>query len=119
MPAKRNAEIQQPDEPIDFITLLEVRADELETFIEDWKRRSVIMEKADGFISDTLETSQLSDSAYQIINISHWSSYNKWLAATNNPTYAAQLAADHSRATHVKVTRGFYRPVAGGTHFYD
>lgn len=118
MPAERNEEIQKPDEPIDFITMLEVQADELDAFIEDWKRRSHIMEDADGFISDTLEKSQISNSAYQIVNISHWSSYNKWLDATNNPRYANQLAADHRTATHVKVTRGLYRPVAGTTRFY-
>lgn len=123
MPANRDPQIKQPEEPIEFITLLEVPAAELANFLADWRRRSHVMEAAAGFISDELEQSQLQDSQYQLINISRWASYEAWLNATNNPAYIAAFKADAaaypSRSPHVKVTRGLYRPVASTRHVYD
>lgn len=123
MPAERDPQIKAPNEPVEFINLLEVPADELDQFLTDWKRRSHVMEDAAGFISDELEQSLIEGSKYRLINISRWPSYNVWLEATNNPAYIEAFKADNaahpSQALHLQVTRGLYRPVAASRHVYD
>lgn len=83
MPAIRNTEIERSDEPFDSINLMEVPADQLTLFLEDWERRTALLKDAKGFISTTLEKSLLSGSKYSIIVISHWASYDLWLHTAN------------------------------------
>lgn len=62
-----------------------------------------------GFINANLLKSVLPDNRYQLINVSLWQSYDAWIAATNDPTYANQLSADLSHIKSIQVTRGMRR----------
>jgi len=119
MTVEKNPEIKNPEAPFDFINLLEVPEDEMDQFVTDWKRRSAVMGQEAGFISADLEKSLLKDHKYQIINVAHWQSYNAWVDANNDDTYSKKLANDLGGTNHVKVTRGFFRPVASYTHLYN
>ncbi len=116
--APRNAEIKSPESPFVFINLMQMRAEDVGPFVADWRRRSKIMGQMPAAIGSTLYRSVLPDSAFQIVNVSQWQSYNGFMEAINDSTYARELTSDLEHTPSIKLTRGFYRQVATYTHVY-
>ncbi|RRJ97574.1 hypothetical protein Ga0100231_003465 [Opitutaceae bacterium TAV4] len=115
---QKNPTIKHPEEPFTFINLMEIKEADIDRFVADWNERSKIMGQLPGYITATLYKSLLADSQYQLITVGQWQSYDAWVAANNNPTYAQQLSADLGQAPSIKLTRGFYRPTASSVHVY-
>ena len=119
MTIEKDLHFADPGEPFTFLNLFEMDKADVDQFVVDWKRRSAIMGQQLGFISANLLKSVLPNSRYQLVNVSFWQSYEAWVAANNDPTYADQLAANLDHTKSIQVTRGFYRPVAAYTHLYE
>ncbi len=116
---RKDPEIKFPDLPFVFINLMEMNANEVDSFVSDWQARSKTMGQMPAAMGSTLYRSLASNTAFQIVNVSQWQSYNGFIDANNNPSYSAKLAADLGHIPSIKLTRGFYRPVASYTHTYQ
>lgn len=114
-----NPEILSPESPFVFINLMEMKAEDISPFVLDWRVRSKIMGQMPAAMSSTLYRSLLADNAFQIINVSQWQSYNGFIAAVNDSRYARELGSDLKHVPSIKLTRGFYRPVAQYVHIYS
>lgn len=119
MPVEKNPALKNPEAPFVFINLFEIAEDDIEQFVSDWERRAKVMGQQPGFMSANVYKSLLPDNQFQLVNVAQWQSYDAWVAANNDPTYAQQLAEDLGHTPNVKVNRGFYRPVTSYTHLYD
>ena len=115
---QKDPEIKYPENPFVFINLMEMNAEDVSPFVLDWRVRSKVMGQMPAAIGSTLYRAVLSDSHFQIVNVSQWQSYNGFVDANNDPTYAQELNSDLSHTPSIKLTRGFYRPVASYTHIY-
>ncbi len=115
----KNPAITNPDAPFVFINLMEMEQKDIDPFLSSWKIRSQLTRKQPGSMGATLYKTMLPDSRYQIVNISQWQSYNAFVDGQNNPTYSSELAADLNQTASIKLTRGFFRPVAYYAHVYD
>ncbi len=118
MPAEKNPNFEKPDEPFTFINIFEIAEKDIDQFVSDWQSRSKIMGQMPGAITATLYKSVLPENKFQLVNVSLWQSYNAFLDATNDQTYAKRLSDDLDHTPSIKINRGFYRPVATTTHFY-
>lgn len=118
MTLERIAELQNPEAPFTFINLFEIDEADIEQFLSDWNERSKIMGQMPGYIRADIYKSLLPDHQYQLINVSHWQSYDAFLAANNDPQYAQQLNNDLNNMPEMNIHRGYFRPVASYTHLY-
>ncbi len=116
---KKDPEIKFPEQPFVFINLMEMSAADVGPFVADWRVRSRIMGQMRAAMGSTLYRSLLPDHTFQIVNVSQWQSYNGFVDANNNPVYAEKLAADLGHTPSIKLTRGFYRPVATYAQTYS
>ncbi len=117
--AEKDPEIKFPELPFVFINLMEMGADDIDPFVADWRVRSKIMGQMHSAMGSTLYRSVLPDNTFPIVNVSQWQSYNGFIDANNDPVYAEKLTADLGHIPSIKLTRGFYRPVASHTHTYN
>ncbi|MDR2981384.1 MAG: antibiotic biosynthesis monooxygenase [Puniceicoccales bacterium] len=115
---QKDPEIESPGLPFVFINLMEMSAEDISPFVLDWRVRSKIMGQMPAAMGSTLYRALLPDNTYQIVNVSQWQSYDGFIEANNNPAYAQELTSDLRHTPSIKLTRGFYRPVATYTHIY-
>ena len=116
---KKDPAISQAEVPFVFINLMEMAPQDISPFIADWKSRSQLTRQQLGSMTATLYKTILPDSRYQIVNISQWQSYDAFVNGQNDPSYSARLEADLNQTASIKLTRGFFRPVAYCAHLYD
>ncbi len=116
--AKKDPEIKFLEKPFVFINLMEMNSEDIASFVSDWKVRSKIMGQMSAAMGSTLYRSVEQDSTFKIVNVSQWQSYSGFIDANNDPAYAEKLEADLGHTSSIKLTRGFYRPVATYTHIY-
>lgn len=117
--AQKDPRIKFPELPFVFINLMEMKTEDVYSFIADWKTRSKLMGQMPAAMGSTLYHSVLPDNNFQIVNVSQWQSYNGFIDAINDPTYAEQLSSDLGHTPSIKLIRGFYRPVASYMKTYE
>lgn len=101
------------DGPITFINVFEIPVDEIDTFIAQWEHRSRLMISADGFISAELHRATDSETQFQLINVTKWTSRAHFEAATTAPQFRSELDAYASAPSATWTAhRGIYRTVA-------
>lgn len=79
------------DHGVTFINVLEIPADEIDGFIEQWRERAKIMSAAPGFRDVRLHRALLPDARFQLVNVAHWDSAEACTAAGANPAVVAAV----------------------------
>ncbi|MFE7722454.1 antibiotic biosynthesis monooxygenase family protein [Nocardia rhizosphaerihabitans] len=97
------------DQGVTFINVIEVSADEVDGFIEQWRERVTLMRTAPGFRDVRLHRALLPDSRFQLVNVAHWDSAEACEAAGLNPTVVASV--DQARQV-ARANPALYRVVA-------
>ncbi len=113
----KKTDIPNPGEPVVFIHLIEIPAQDIERFVTDWNERAKTVGQQPGHMTSTLYRSLLADARYQIISIAQWQSYDAWATANNNRA-DARLSQGTVHAKDIQLPRHFYRPVAWSTNTY-
>ncbi|MER6138599.1 antibiotic biosynthesis monooxygenase family protein [Streptomyces sparsogenes] len=78
-------------ESVTFINVIELPADEVDTFVEQWRERAKLMRDAPGFQDSRLHRAKLPDARFQLVNVAHWDSTEAWEAATANPAFRSAV----------------------------
>lgn len=76
---------------VTFINVIELPADEVDAFVEQWRERAKLMRDAPGFRDSRLHRAKLSEARFQLVNVAHWDSAEAWEAATANPEFQAAV----------------------------
>ena len=79
-------------DPVTLINVFEVPADEVDAFVEDWKRRADIMAAAPGFGGFRLYRALSKDSRFQLVNVAQWESAEHLAAARSDPAFQEQIS---------------------------
>ncbi len=99
--------------PYTFINVFEIDPDAIDTFIERWLPRSRFMRSAPGYIDGTLYRAVTSDTRFQLVNLTNWTSRAAHEAATGNPEYREELNQFLTDlGSKLVVNRGHYETVA-------
>lgn len=100
------------ESPITFINVFDIPASEIDTFISQWEHRSRLISTADGFISAELHRAIDTETEFQLINVSKWSSRAHFEAATQAPEFRRELDSYASAPTSTWTAhRGIYHTV--------
>ncbi|ABK64712.1 antibiotic biosynthesis monooxygenase family protein [Mycobacterium avium] len=101
------------DEPVTFVNIFEIPAEQVDDFIAAWRARSRLMADAPGHRGAELLRATSPTAEFQLINVSRWDSMAAHEAATARPQYQQELQAFTSRPD-IDMTphRGFYRVAA-------
>ncbi|GHF14501.1 putative monooxygenase [Amycolatopsis deserti] len=76
---------------VTFINVIELPADEVDAFVEQWRERAKLMRDAPGFRDSRLHRAKLPDARFQLVNVAHWDSAEAWRSATTNPAFQAAV----------------------------
>ncbi|MGW4769249.1 DJ-1/PfpI family protein [Nocardia sp. NPDC004278] len=83
-------------EGVTFVNAIELPAERIEEFVEQWRERAALMRTAPGFRDVRLHRAILPDARFQLVNIAHWDSVEACEAAGLNRTVVASV--DEARA---------------------
>lgn len=97
------------DNGVVFINAIELPAEEVDGFIEQWHARVAIMATAPGFRDVRLHRALLPNARFQLVNIAHWDSAEACEAAGGHPTVTASVAEAQKTAS---ANPALYRVVA-------
>ncbi|MER7346563.1 antibiotic biosynthesis monooxygenase family protein [Streptomyces aurantiacus] len=97
------------DQGVTFINVIEISADQVDEFIEQWRERVALMSTAPGFRDVRLHRALLPDARFQLVNIAHWDSAEACEAAGANPTVLASVSQAERIAD---ASPGLYQVVA-------
>ncbi|NNH73087.1 antibiotic biosynthesis monooxygenase [Nocardia uniformis] len=79
------------DDGVTFINVLDIPADRIDGFIEQWRERAKLMRDAPGFRDVRLHRALLPDARFQLVNVAHWDSAEACAAAGANPAVVASV----------------------------
>ncbi|MFE7797978.1 antibiotic biosynthesis monooxygenase family protein [Nocardia sp. NPDC057440] len=79
------------DTGITFINVIEIPADQVDEFLENWHDRAKLMQTAPGFRDVRLHRALLSDTRFQLVNVAHWDSAEACEAAGANPAVVSSV----------------------------
>ncbi|MFE3444140.1 antibiotic biosynthesis monooxygenase family protein [Nocardia sp. NPDC059180] len=79
------------DNGVTFINVLEVPAEQVDAFIEQWRGRAALMRTAPGFRDVRLHRALLPDARFQLVNVAHWDSVEACEAAGINQAVVASV----------------------------
>ncbi|MER7050907.1 antibiotic biosynthesis monooxygenase family protein [Streptomyces sp. NPDC000351] len=98
-----------PGTAVTFINIFEIPADHLDAFITEWEQRAALMSTKPGFIDSRLHRAHRSETRFQLVNVSHWTSREAWEAGTADPEFRKRTRAvqEDSRVL-VTSSRGLY-----------
>ncbi|MEV0248960.1 antibiotic biosynthesis monooxygenase family protein [Nocardia sp. NPDC050712] len=97
------------DQGVTFINTIELPAEEVDGFIEQWRERVAIMAAARGFRDVRLHRALLPDARFQLVNIAHWDSAEACEAAGSHAAVTASVAQARKTAS---ANPALYRVVA-------
>ncbi|NEW40110.1 antibiotic biosynthesis monooxygenase [Nocardia cyriacigeorgica] len=97
------------DQGVTFINVLEVPAEHVDAFVEQWRERAALMRTAPGFRDVRLHRALLPDARFQLVNVAHWDSAEACEAAGMNPAVVASV--DDARKV-ASANPGLYEVVA-------
>jgi heme-degrading monooxygenase HmoA len=74
---------ETPDaEAITLINVFEIRPDDVEQFLQEWRQRAQFLGRQPGFRSLRLHRALNADSRFQLVNVAEWDSAEALQAAT-------------------------------------
>ncbi|MFD0000537.1 antibiotic biosynthesis monooxygenase family protein [Nocardia sp. NPDC127526] len=97
------------DQGVTFINAIELPADRIDEFIEQWRARAALMRTAPGFRDVRLHRALLPGARFQLVNVAHWDSAEACEAAGMNPAVVASV--DEARQV-ASANPGLYEVVA-------
>lgn len=74
-------------EPITLINVFEIRADDVEKFLQEWRERAQFMGRQPGFRSLRLHRALNPQSRFQLVNVAEWDSAEALQAATAQDSF--------------------------------
>jgi quinol monooxygenase YgiN len=77
---------------VTLINVFELPADEVDTFVEQWRVRAKLVGDAPGIRDFQLHKAKLPDTRFQLVNVAHWDSVEALEAAMANPAFQKALA---------------------------
>lgn len=92
--------------PVTLINVFEIPAEQVETFLADWKERAQIMITMPGFRDLRMHRAMSSDTRFQLVNVAHWDSAEALRAAQ------AATANRVPTANAIVANPGLYQVVA-------
>ncbi|MBF4997415.1 antibiotic biosynthesis monooxygenase [Nocardia sp. BSTN01] len=84
---------------VTFVNVIEIPADRIDEFVEQWRARARIMRAAPGFRDVRLHRALLPDARFQLINVAHWDSVEACQAAGLNPAVVSSVDEARQVAT--------------------
>jgi heme-degrading monooxygenase HmoA len=98
-----------PDTAVTFINIFEISPDHLDAFIAEWEQRAVLLSTKPGFIDSRLHRAHRSETRFQLVNVSHWTSREAWEAATADPEFHRRTqAVQQDPGMRITSSRGLY-----------
>ncbi len=79
------------DQGVTFINVIEISAEHIDQFVEQWRERAALMRKARGFRDVRLHRALLPDMRFQLVNAAHWDSAEACEAAGTNAAVVASV----------------------------
>lgn len=70
--------------PITLINVFEIRADDVDRFLQEWHQRAAFLGRQPGFRSLRLHRALSPDSRFQLVNVAEWDSAEALKAATEH-----------------------------------
>lgn len=74
-------------EPITLINVFEIRRDDIEAFLQEWRQRAEFLGRQPGFRSLRLHRALSPDTRFQLVNVAEWDSAEALQAATAQDTF--------------------------------
>ena len=99
-------------EPVTFINVFEIPADQAPGFIEGWAERARIMSTKRGFRDSMLHRALSPEGRFQLINVAHWDSAEAYADAHTDPEFQARIDTVR-QYRQVAANPQLYRVVAG------
>ncbi|MCP2343195.1 antibiotic biosynthesis monooxygenase family protein [Actinomadura rupiterrae] len=81
------------DDGVTFINVIEIPTEQVEAFVEGWRRRADLMSAMPGFRGYRLHRALSGESRFQLVNVSYWDSAEAFRAATANPRFQEGIRA--------------------------
>lgn len=97
-------------EPVTLINLFEIRADDVDPFLQNWRARAEFMAKQPGFRSLRLHRALTADTRFQVVNVAEWDSADALQAATSQGPFQ-QSAQRSVEQFEVAANPAIYRVV--------
>lgn len=97
------------DRGVTFINVIEIPAEWIDEFVEQWRARAELMRAAPGFRDVRLHRALLPDARFQLVNVAHWDSAEACEAAGMNPNVVSSVDEARKAAT---AHPGLYEVVA-------
>jgi heme-degrading monooxygenase HmoA len=69
-------------EPITLINIFEIRRDDVDAFLQEWRERAAFLGRQPGFRSLRLHRALEPDARFQLVNVAQWDSTEALQAAT-------------------------------------
>jgi heme-degrading monooxygenase HmoA len=101
-------------EPITLINVFEIRHDDVEEFLREWRERAEFLSRQPGFRSLRLHRALSPDSRFQLVNVAEWDSAEALHAATAQD-YFQQSAQRSMQQFAVAANPAIYRVVIEAT----
>ena len=104
----------QDSGPITLINVFEIRPDDVERFMQQWRERADFLGRQPGFRSLRLHRALNPDSRFQLVNVAEWDSAEALQAATAQDFFQ-QSAQRSMRELAVAAHPAVYRVVIEAT----
>jgi len=106
-----------PDtEPTTLINDFEIRGDDVEPFVQEWRKRAELLRGQPGFRSLRLHRALNPGSRFQLVNVAEWDSAGALQAATSQDFFqqsAQRSMHEFTVATHPAIYRVVLEATAG------
>ena len=99
---------------VTLINVFEIRADDVDRFLEDWRQRAEFMRRQPGFRSLRLHRAVDADAQFQVINVAEWDSAEALQAAASQDFFQ-QSAQRSVQEFAVTAHPAIYRVVTEAT----
>jgi heme-degrading monooxygenase HmoA len=74
-------------EPITLINIFEIRRDDVDAFLQEWRQRAEFLGRQPGFRSLRLHRALSPNTRFQLVNVAEWDSAEALQAATSQDTF--------------------------------
>jgi heme-degrading monooxygenase HmoA len=99
LPPTHDGDERPTTEGVTFVNAIELPAERIDEFVEQWRDRAALMRTAPGFRDVRLHRAIFPDARFQLVNIAHWDSVEACEAAGLNPTVVASVREARATAT--------------------
>ena len=97
-------------EPITLINVFEIRQDDVESFLQEWRERAEFLGRQPGFRSLRLHRALSPEARFQLVNVAEWDSAEALQAATSHGFFQQSVRRSMDQFA-VAAHPGIYRVV--------